>query len=289
MDNKVKVVGYSQAVKYTDGIEYRNFSDSLVGQQFTDDGGSVLFTAGNFNISTNLDSKETRQYKTRSFSDFISLDTLEKQNIERFIETNSVKLNYNFDNLSTYAYFGSLKEFVSYSIQDIINRFPASLYVDTLNQIDLSTTGNTVLNLTYNNDLTTTFEVDVQQISNPFGLNYLQSGTIVNDIKQETDISNLTDSYLNYVVELNGKEYSVLGFTGSTLYNSGTVKITIDGIMEDIVDIPFHIKPNQKNINNFYKSLNGLQGRLLNRNSTPLNTFFAKYQITTDNGVLVNT
>ncbi len=289
MDNKVKVVGYSQAVKYTDGIEYRNFSDSLVGQQFTDDGGSVLFTAGNFNISTNLDSKETRQYRTRSFSDFISLDTLEKQNIERFIETNSVKLNYNFDNLSTYAYFGSLKEFVSYSIQDIINRFPASLYVDTLNQIDLSTTGNTVLNLTYNNDLTTTFEVDVQQISNPFGLNYLQSGTIVNDIKQETNISNLTDSYLNYVVELNGKEYSVLGFTGSTLYNSGTVKITIDGIMENIVDIPFHIKPNQKNINNFYKSLNGLQGRLLNRNSTPLNTFFAKYQITTDNGVLVNT
>ncbi len=49
-NNRVKVVGYAQRVFYDNGIEYRNFSDDLVGNQTTEgeDGASSVFTFGNF-------------------------------------------------------------------------------------------------------------------------------------------------------------------------------------------------------------------------------------------------
>ena len=60
--NKIKVVGYAQKVVFTDGIEYRNFTPDLVGLQLASNGGTPLFTMGNFSITSNLDSKLDKTY-----------------------------------------------------------------------------------------------------------------------------------------------------------------------------------------------------------------------------------
>ena len=79
-DNRVKVVGYAQRVYYNDGIEYRNFSDDLVGTQLASNGGTSLFTIGNFAITTNLDDKISKLFYTSNFSDYIDLKNLKFTN-----------------------------------------------------------------------------------------------------------------------------------------------------------------------------------------------------------------
>ncbi len=79
-DNRIKVVGYAQRVFFNDGIEYRNFSDDLVGAQLASNGGTPLFTIGNFSITTNLDDKISKLFYTSNFSDFIDLNHLNLSN-----------------------------------------------------------------------------------------------------------------------------------------------------------------------------------------------------------------
>ena len=76
-NNKVKVVGYAQRVFYNDGIEYRNFSPDLVGVQIASDGGTPLFTMGNFSITTNMEPKSNKTFITNKFSNFVSLTDLD--------------------------------------------------------------------------------------------------------------------------------------------------------------------------------------------------------------------
>jgi hypothetical protein len=53
-NKKIKVAGYAQRIFFNDNIEYRDFSPDLVGFQLTSDGGTTLFTNGNFSISVKL-------------------------------------------------------------------------------------------------------------------------------------------------------------------------------------------------------------------------------------------
>ena len=72
----VKIVGYAKKTFYNSGIEFRNFSDSLVGNQFTDGGGDVLFTTANFTITTNFQPKASKIFNTNAFSGYYSLSDL---------------------------------------------------------------------------------------------------------------------------------------------------------------------------------------------------------------------
>ena len=52
-NNKVRVVaGYTKKEVYNGKIEYRPFNPDLVGLQLASDGGTPLFTMGNFSITT---------------------------------------------------------------------------------------------------------------------------------------------------------------------------------------------------------------------------------------------
>ena len=55
--DRIKVAGYARRVFFNDNIEYRNFSPDLVGLQLTSDGGTPLFTMGNFSVEVNLEPK----------------------------------------------------------------------------------------------------------------------------------------------------------------------------------------------------------------------------------------
>jgi hypothetical protein len=50
-NSKIKVAGYAKRT-FGNGIEYRPFSPDLVGVQIASDGGTPLFTMGNFSITT---------------------------------------------------------------------------------------------------------------------------------------------------------------------------------------------------------------------------------------------
>ena len=50
-----------------------NFDPYLVGLQFTSEGGTPLFTVGNFQITTNLTAPPKRNFQLGSFSDYLNL------------------------------------------------------------------------------------------------------------------------------------------------------------------------------------------------------------------------
>ena len=122
-NNKIKVAGYAQKVVYTDGIEYRNFTPDLVGLQLASNGGTPLFTMGNFAITTNLEPKSDKTFITNKFSNFVSLSDIDlslSQTQTLLSDNASVILNLDKTNINYYALFGSLSEFIRVSLEDII-------------------------------------------------------------------------------------------------------------------------------------------------------------------------
>ena len=53
-----------------------NFDPYLVGLQFTSDGGTPLFTIGNFQITTNLTPPPKRNFQLGSFSEPLTIENL---------------------------------------------------------------------------------------------------------------------------------------------------------------------------------------------------------------------
>ena len=72
-NNRIKVSGYAKRIFFNDNIEYRNFSPDLVGFQLTSDGGTTLFTNGNFSITVNLDPKPDVLFTQSNRSKFFTL------------------------------------------------------------------------------------------------------------------------------------------------------------------------------------------------------------------------
>ena len=78
-NDRIKVVGYAQRVFYDNGIEYRNFSDDLVGNQLTSDadGTDSTFTFGNFVTTVNNEGRVSRLFSTKKFTKFYTLQNLD--------------------------------------------------------------------------------------------------------------------------------------------------------------------------------------------------------------------
>lgn len=122
MSDNIKVAGYAKKVVYNGNIEYRNFNPDLVGLQLTSEGGTPLFTMGNFSITTNMDPKQNKNYNIGGFSDFYSLDNLapSAEMVQTLLTDNAgVILNLDKSKLKYYALFGSLTEFVRVSLENI--------------------------------------------------------------------------------------------------------------------------------------------------------------------------
>lgn len=296
MTNRIKVPGYAQKIFYTNGIEYRPFSPDLVGLQQTSPNVNSLFTLGNFAITTNLDPKTDKQFGSNKFSNFISLKTLDltKEKSELLLDNNtSVTLNLDKRNLNNYALFGSLTEYIRVSLENIITKWPASLYANPLVSVDNAigtTTANTITNFVYN-VLTqeSTFSVPTNVITNQFQINYLKNGTILNTFNESNDLRNLTINYNAYSILYNGKEYDVLGFTGSTNLTNDTILFKIKGnpFSSSTGLFTYHIKPNNTYVEEFFNSLSDFESYLLNRYVTPVYTSEFKFPYKSENGMLL--
>ncbi len=295
--NKIKVVGYAKKVFFNDGIEYRNFSPDLVGLQLASDGGTPLFTMGNFSITTNMEPKSNKTFITNKFSNFISLSDLDLTlaQTQTLLQDNaSVILNLNKTNLNYYALFGSLSEFVRISLEDIITKWPASLYLTPLSQ---TPSGQVLNGYTYQDYIydilsdTSTFKVDTTFIKNNFQLNYLKNGSILNTFNSTNDLRNLTVNYLTYAILNNNVEYPLLSFTGATYSTNDFIYLKVKGNpftgSSSTGKAFYHIKPNKTYENLFFNALPDFEAYLLNRQVSPIYTATFTYPIKSDEGVII--
>jgi len=293
---RVKVVGYAKRQLFGNGIEYRNFSPDLVGLQIASEGGTPLFTMGNFNITTNMDPKSDKFFITNKFSNFISLTDLDLTlaNADKLLTDNAgVLLNLDKTNLKYSAQFGSLSEFVRVSLENIITNWPASLYVTNfaLDANNNSIIGNTYDSYSYNNlSDTAFFRVNTTFITNRYQLNILKNGSILDTFNAGNNLRNVTSNYAAYAVLINNIEYPVLNFTGATYSTNDYVYFNVKGNPFSGVpssNISYHVKPNKVKEETFFNELPYFESYLLNRLVTPKYTSKFNYSIKSDGGVVV--
>ena len=291
---KVKVIGYAKRVYYADGIEYRDFSPDLVGNQLTSDGGSALFTAGNFNVTTNIDGKLTKNFITNDFGDFMTLSDLKvSDNVnDIFIKrTKQVKLNLDKTDVLNHALFGSLMEYVRISLENIIITWPASINVIPYNTSDPTLSGLTALNYYYDSARKeSSFKINTDLINNPYGINFMEGGTLVGTFNESNPLRDLTSNFKEYSL-LNGYgEFPVLSFSGSSGVTSSLITLVVKGEafpLYSIENIPFHIKPNIGKVEEFFIGLTDFESNLLNINVIPKYTAKIKVYSEMDNGDIV--
>ena len=298
MAKKIKVAGYSKKTSYEGNIEYRNFSPDLVGTQLASNGGTPLFTMGNFAITTNLDPKIDKSYATGKFSDFVTLDNLNLSVVESQVllkNNTSTFLNLDTTKLKNYALFGSMREYIRVELEEIITNWPASLYASPLVSID----GDDYVGYTYENytyDFLTnesSFKVNVTFLINQYQINFLTNGTIVDTFNATNDLRNMTINYGSYAILYNDTEYDILDFTGSTYDFNDYIYFKVKGNPftggTSVSNIYYHIKPKKIIENTYFNGLTGLQEYLLSRDTTPLYTAKFEYPVRTDTGIIMYT
>lgn len=296
--DRIKVLGYAQKISFPDGIEYRNFSPDLVGLQLTSEGGTPLFTMGNFSVTTNTEPKKTKNFITKNFSNFVTLTDLDltlESSLSLLTNNAGVILNLDKKNLTNYALFGSFVEFVRVSLEDIITNWPAALYVNPVFSLApdyITQTGFTFENYTYDSVTNqASFRVNVNTITNNFQLNFLQNGSLANSFNQTNDLRNITLNFQSYSILYNGNEFDVLQFTGATNTTNDYLYFVVSGnafsggASSDF--FIYYIKPNSVKENLFYNSLPDFEFYLLNRLVVPKFTATFNYTIRTDSGSIL--
>lgn len=277
----------------------RNFNDGLVGNQLTNPNpGTTLFTIGqSFSVTTNTQPRQFKDYSntTSSFSNPITLETLGSTshtvNKEVTLNNTQVFLNLNKKDISNYALFGSLKEFIRVSIEQIIQKYPASLFVSNVIDGDIKIT---VLNYSFNaGQNASTFDVPVTTIINKFGLSYSDSASLFGTT---TDLKNLSSNFEKYSI-LTGTgstEFKISAFTGSSAVTSGYLKLIVNGnpfpsASGGTLSTNYHIKPNFDIVENFFTGLENFESYILNRDVNPKYTAIFSTPLETEEGVFLLT
>jgi hypothetical protein len=300
-NNRIKVAGYAKRIFFNDNIEYRDFSPDLVGFQLTSEGGTTLFTNGNFSISVNLDPKPNVLFTQGNRSKFFTLDDIVDSESQLQIQKN-VKANLNLDltNPLSYVWYGSYKELLSSSLIELQNDWPAAIYVD--NKVG-SVTGNNITDYLYDIESDeSTFKVNSNFFVNPYNIKYTIDSKYVSDDSTDNPLRNLMLKYSSYVIEHNGIVKNIKGFSGSTQKTNSEITLVVEGnpfpeltgifipqfsFLTDTIDasIPYFIKPNGSEIESFFTGLNELQNNLLNREIYPEYRAEIIASKITDNGI----
>ena len=318
-DRIIKVAGYAKRVFFNDNIEYRNFSPDLVGLQFTSDGGSALFTMGNFSITTNAEPSRYTVFNLGTYSKPYTLNDVTKSDEKVLgIQKNLIAgLNLDLTNPLNFIWYGSAEEMFRVSLNHIRDYFPAAIYVD--NKVG-SVTGNNITNYSYDSaNEESSFSVNTSYFNNLFGIKYttdykyktsdieeyLEYDKIVyNENDNENPIRNFTLNYGKYVIEHNNISKNIKRVITPTVETDATLTIVAEGnpfpeltginfSSYDFLNstfnasIPFFIKPNEIERQSFFSSLNYLEKNILNENIIPKYTMVITKPVFSDEGVLV--
>ena len=278
------------------------FSDNLVGLQSTQ--GSPQMTLGNFSITDSSGEKHDRDFSFGGFSGPITLEKLSNGDTElvQLNLNNSLLITFNYDNsdVSKFVSYGSLKERLRVSAQEIVNFFPAALYCDGINNI-FNTTGDTVENITYDSVYDrTTLTISKYKISNPFNIEISTDGDILLDSSLQMDyliddptLGTITTQSIqaqtgkisklrNFTLEHNKYVFSFSG-SGGTEYpvvdyiavddNTTNLTVVISGNPFSTTSTTstksFYLKPNKFETQTQFNSFGVVEKFLLNQTSVP--------------------
>jgi hypothetical protein len=246
------------------------FSDSIVGRQITD--GTSQLTNTSFALDRVIPEKDTKNFKSGKFSDFLTLEDLKEEVNTSFEKTTTErKKEIKFKSSKNDAgksLFGSLKSRIGASLIRIIKNYPAGILIDKDSLVKSTNSGFTAYDVTYDlNFNTTEFSVDFSKLYNPFDVIFKtpESSTIVNS---ENKVRDFFQSYTKYVIEISGNQFPILFYTEPN--NVNIIKLKVSGkpftinYSENIL-----IKPNNGVVEEFYGMLDDLESSLLNRETNP--------------------
>ncbi len=266
-----------------------SFSDNLVGFQLVDGGG---FTQANFEFTTNVTEKVNRNFSIGSFSDPISLESMNITDIEQsklLVNKNfQVYPNYDLSEITNFTIYGSLAKRFSVSITKIINYFPAALEI--FSSTTRFVTGQTVTTSSYDViENETYFEIPLYLIRNPFDIDFSINATRNLQLREITvsPLRNLTVEYSKYTVIIDGVNYPINTVVPTTDTDT-TLKLYIEGnpfngqseIFKTII-----IRPTDFYVNKvFNEEFDQVENFLLNREISPKYSAYFNKPIENDDG-----
>ena len=253
-------------------INGRQDSD-LIGGNFTNSASQTVFRLGRFSVESNFTGRRERDYSNEltSFATPITLESLNLTNedSEMLLNfTNNVKLNLDYSDIKGFARFGSAGEIMRVSLRNIIDKYPASLYVS--NQIDI---GGNVTAIDYNFDPidnSSTFRIPTSYVNNSFDIVF-DKGNI--SVPNDNELRNLNLSSNRYIIwrksANNDFSHEVVGFTGDSQSNpyikikaTGNVFNNLSG--NTVVRSPFHLRPKIVEYNKFLSKLSDFEKYIIN-------------------------
>jgi len=260
----------------------QTFTDSLVGVQITD--GSSQLANTNFAVDKIIPEKDSKNFKTSPFSEFLCLDNLKTEEDVPSTQDGSIqkdekiKFKGGKDDAGKSLY-GSLKQRLNVSVGKIITKFPASILVDSDSLVKSS--NYTASGITYNTGSTSTdFYVQKSILYNPFDVVLVTPSSNTTPATQNK-IRNFYSSYKKYVVDYSGQTYNVLNYTEPDANN--LIKLRVSGKPFGTgltINDNFLIRPNDTINEEFFKNLDDLEELLLNRESNP--KFTASFKVPRD-------
>ena len=257
------------------------FSDNIVGLQTVNGGGLTL---GTFDFTNSVTEKVNRKFNVGAFSELLSMEDLDIMDLaqSRLIQAKQFQVypNYDVSQVLNFSLYGSLSKRFSVSVTKIINYFPGALEV-VFENYNYST-GDTAINISYDAVADETyFQVNLDRLINPFDIDYCVSATTNISLREITVsyLRNLTNSYLDYCVDINDDIFKIVSFTPSDTLTSGILSFYVSGApfgttATTIID-NFLIRPNDYIVDKvFAQDFDVVEQFLMNRLIVPEYTAF---------------
>jgi len=238
------------------------FNENVVNTSFSNPSTSTVYRLGEFTLDTNLDDRVIGDFtnKISSFSKEYTLETIGIDTIisQKIYETgNKLKINVDYNNIRSYSRYGSVEDLFKYTIKNIVEKFPYSIYLTS----ELNTGNiNSITNFQYDEiNNTSTFNIPVISIINKGNLIIDSTNFVENDIK------NFNISKTKYVIwdfENPDTEYPIIDFSGN-INTDSFITITAAGRVFDLTNSTlsknFHIKPNKDEYNRIIYEFNDIE------------------------------
>ena len=271
------------------------FSDDLVGLQLVK-GGSL--TTGVFEFTPNTSDKTNRSFDLGVFSDPVSLDSLNVGSIDdlkSIVQQNfNVHPNFDFSQVTSFSLFGSLQKRISVSVVNIINKFPAAIFVKGYQSPTF--VAKTAYNVEYDPIRDETIlELSVDQIQNPLGIDYTKNAkrSVETSTIPLSPLRNLTDNFSKYSLYTSPTEsYEITDLEPTTTLRDGFLVLVVKG--NPFNSQPFYsntlmIRPNDSTVEKtFNEDFDEIEKFLLNRNTTPNYTANFVFEYYDSNGNLIS-
>ena len=261
-------VRYKVPSEAASGVE--TFSDKLVGTQITD--GTSQLTNTNFDINRVIPEKDSKDFKSQPFSDFLTLKDLKEELSAATTQNGRAKKKEKIKfkggiNDAGKSLYGSLKQRLQVSISNIITNFPAAILVDKdspIKSIDVTLSG-----ITYSESAKTTeFYIQKSILFNPFDITLIKplSNTLPN---VDNTIRNFYSSYTKYVLVYNNLTYDIVSYTEPNALNLIKLKVKGKPFTGLTINDSVLIRPNDGITEEFFSGLDELETLLLNRETNP--------------------